>query len=196
MARNRKNKTNTQPPSQEIEIPEDEQWRLIRESGILEKARPSSIAPQRSELEEDVEEGMPQLCNEILDAMIYVIPTNFLLLMMEILIHYQYGRRPSLEALWDRMVPSIPILSVFIFYTTRHKRHRRTQFFLFTLATVVGPRMIYLLNRASWTVNMQQCPPLATVWVYCIVQLDLGPAALNLLVVGIFVWLKGLKLSF
>jgi len=39
-----------------------------------------------------------------------------------------------------------------------------------------------------------QCPPLATIWIYTIVQLDLGPAVLNLLVVGGFAWWKDLKI--
>jgi len=76
--------------------------------------------------------------------------------------------------------------------------------------------MIYILNHADWTQNKRQvllyvsaygldakaelrppqCPPLATIWVYTVLQLDLGPAVLNLVVVGIFVWLKGLKLVF
>jgi len=116
--------------------------------------------------------------------------------LMEIMIHYQYGQHPTLRALVDRMVPSVPILSLFVFYTTRYKEHRRTQLLLFALGSIVGSRMIFILNHADWTVNMRQCPPLATVWVYTIVQLDLGPAVLNLVAVGAFVWLKGLKLVF
>lgn len=41
---------------------------------------------------------------------------------------------------------------------------------------------------------MLQCPPLATIWVYTIVQLELGPAVLSLGIVGIYVWLRGLRI--
>lgn len=67
------------------------------------------------------------------------------------------------------------------------------QFIFFVIANVVGPRMVYLLSRGSWLVNMKQCPPLATIWVYTIFQLDLGPAVLNLAFVVAYVWWKGLK---
>ena len=39
-----------------------------------------------------------------------------------------------------------------------------------------------------------QCPPLATAWVYAIVQLDLSPAVFSLGVVGVYVWWQGLSL--
>jgi hypothetical protein len=43
---------------------------------------------------------------------------------------------------------------------------------------------------------MRQCPPLATLWIYTIVQLELAPATLSLITVGCFVWWNGLRLSF
>jgi hypothetical protein len=39
-----------------------------------------------------------------------------------------------------------------------------------------------------------KCPPLATTWVYAIVQLDLPYATLSLAVVGVYTWLSGLSL--
>ena len=89
------------------------------------------------------------------------------------------------------------------------------QFLLFIISIAVGSRMIYQFNRASWLVNMNQvscdlervrrtttansylhlqCPPLATIWIYTIIQLELVPAFLNLVVVGAFVWWKDLKI--
>jgi hypothetical protein len=68
------------------------------------------------------------------------------------------------------------------------------QFLLFWLSVVAGTRMLYLLKRGSWLVNMKQSPPLATIWVYTIVQLELGAAFLNLVVVGGWLWWKGISL--
>jgi len=68
------------------------------------------------------------------------------------------------------------------------------QFLLFIISIAVGSRMIYQFNHASWLVNMSQCPPLATIWTYTIIQLELIPAFLNLVVVGAFVWWKDLKI--
>ncbi|KAF9006463.1 hypothetical protein BDQ17DRAFT_1351791 [Cyathus striatus] len=173
-----------------IDISEEEQWRLIDRSGILKSVdNPSSdsFGPVKEEL---------TLGEEIFNSLVLIIPFTSILLLMDILIHHQYGQHVSFQSLMGRMIPSTPILSAFIFYTTRYKQYRSMQFLLFALSCLVSTRMIYQVNRASWLINMRQCPPLATLWIYTIVQLDLGPAVLSLLTTWSFVWWKGLKYSF
>jgi len=180
----------SKPAKPLIEITKDEQWRLINQSGILQN--PSLESMVESTIAE--EEEKLSLCDEIFNAVMLIIPFSTLLLLMVILIHHQYGKNVSWEIIMEKMLPGVPILSLFIFYTNRHKRHRRMQFLLFIVSIVVGSRMIYQLNHASWLVNINQCPPLATIWIYTIIQLELSPAFLNLVVVGAFVWWRGLKI--
>jgi len=134
------------------------------------------------------------LGDEIFNAMLLIIPFSGILLLMEILIRQQYGKETPMEVVLDRMVPGVPILSLFIFYTTRYKSYRRLQTLIFIISVGVGSRMLWLLNNASWLVNMRQCPPLATVWIYTVLQLDLELAVGSLVVVGGFVWWKDLKI--
>ncbi|RDB22676.1 hypothetical protein Hypma_010291 [Hypsizygus marmoreus] len=196
MARNRKansqkaEKDATSSSTEASEIPEDEQWRLVNESGILGKM--ASI-PRANE-EEVQEPELTPLGEEIFNSIILIIPMSFVLLLMEILIHFQYGKRPTFEAVLDRMVPGVPILSISIFYTTRYKSLHTMQAFLFVLAVFAGSRLIYLMNLGSWLVNMRQCPPLATMWVYATLQLNLAPAVVSLGVVGAYVWWRGLDI--
>jgi hypothetical protein len=192
MAGNRKAKTETSSePSTNLEISEEEQWRLINETGILKKAIPRSSPVVEAEETEDT-----PLAEEIFNSVILIIPFSFLLLMFEILIPHQYGKHPTFRDLVDRMVSGVPILSVFIFCTTRYKQTRKMQFMLFVLSIIVGTRMIWLINHSSWLINMQQCPPLATVWVYTIVQLELSPSVVALAIVGGWMKWKGLKLAY
>ncbi|KDR83834.1 hypothetical protein GALMADRAFT_236245 [Galerina marginata CBS 339.88] len=134
------------------------------------------------------------LSDELFNSVLLIIPFSSLLLLMEILIRHQYGKEASLDAIMDRMTPGVPILSIFIFYTTRYKQDRKMQLLLLAISVLVGSRMLWLLNNASWLVNMRQCPPLATVWIYTVVQLDLVAAVAGLLAVGGFVWWNGLKI--
>ncbi|KIK06781.1 hypothetical protein K443DRAFT_2908 [Laccaria amethystina LaAM-08-1] len=192
-----------------IKLSEDEQWRLINQTGVLKSlSKEGDLSnPAISADDEPTPFG-----DEVFNSLLLIIPFSFLLLMMEILILHQYGKNASLSAIMDRMIPGVPILSIFIFYSEdgstilvhidiqflaiRYKQRRRMQFFLFLLSTLVGSRMIYIINHASWLTNLQQCPPLATIWIYTIVQLDLGPAVAALTMTAGFVWWKGLKLSF
>ena len=81
---------------------------------------------------------------------------------------------------------------------------------LFVLSTLVGSRMLYLWDNASFLVIMKQvntlfggctghssvraqCPPLITIWIYTVVQLDLGAAVLSLSLVGCFVWWQDIR---
>ncbi|KAG6857352.1 hypothetical protein H0H87_005655 [Tephrocybe sp. NHM501043] len=101
MVRQRKNQQSDKrliDPSSEVpDIPEKEQWRLIKESGVLNKLK---TIP--SEMEDT------PVAEEIFNAVIIIIPISFLLLLMEILIHFQYGKHPTLKTLVDRMVSGVP----------------------------------------------------------------------------------------
>lgn len=55
-----------------LSIAEDEKWRLIKEAGVL----------QHSELSDESEPEIP-LAEEIVDALLYITPCSFLLLLME-----------------------------------------------------------------------------------------------------------------
>ncbi|KAH6914991.1 hypothetical protein BKA70DRAFT_1557333 [Coprinopsis sp. MPI-PUGE-AT-0042] len=177
-----------------IELDEAEQMRLIEQSGILERMKKVEVEREIDGMEY-VEERIP-LAEEILNAVIYIIPTSFLLLMMEILVHQQYQQATSIPVIVERMVSGIPIISLFVFYTLRYKSYRPLQAVLFWVSVLSSSRLIYQFNNASFLVNMQQAPPLATLWIFAVVMLDLGPAVLSLLAAGWFIWWKDLKLLF
>ncbi|KAI9466833.1 hypothetical protein BJY52DRAFT_1234630 [Lactarius psammicola] len=182
-----------------VQFSEEEQLRLIERTGTLkeipvsvQRHEASSTSPGASV---DEDEDYP-LAEEIFAATTLLIPMSFLLLMMYILVHFQYGQQPSWSAITDRMLSSVPILAIFIFFTNRHKHKRWAQAGFFVLSVVSGTRMIYQVNYSNWLLNMQQCPPIGTIWVYTVLQLDLGPAALALSTVGVWVWWTGARLVF
>ncbi|KAH7916190.1 hypothetical protein BJ138DRAFT_1076025 [Hygrophoropsis aurantiaca] len=188
MARNRKDKTKSPPNT---EISEDEQWRLIQESGVLQKVAQSDGAAVETSPDDD---GRIPLAEELFSAAVLLIPFSSFLLLMDILIHQQYAKHPTPWEFAERLMNSVPILSVFIFYTSRYKADRRMQVALFILSLGVGPRMIWLINRGSWLVNMRQCPRFATIWLYTVVQLELIPAVVSLAMIGGWAWWADMKL--
>ncbi|EIW61746.1 uncharacterized protein TRAVEDRAFT_117733 [Trametes versicolor FP-101664 SS1] len=196
--------------SSAIDIPEDEQWRIIEQTGILKQAGTSgSKVPAEGDDEEDYE--ISPLADEIFRALYLAIPMSFMLLLMEILVHNQYGRHATFDALRDRMLSGMPIIFVFVFYSELHQRtdtpatscllsnryktDKRMQAAFFWLSCIAGTRLIWLMNRGNWLVVMRQCPPIATAWIYAVVQLNLAPAVLSLVVAATFTWYKGYKLN-
>ncbi|KAI0003070.1 hypothetical protein BJV74DRAFT_815258 [Russula compacta] len=203
MARKRQTDKNQRQNTPDLQISSEEQLRLIKQSGILNKIPASDHKPTSSSSEsppqvnqENEDEGEYPLAEEIFASTTLLIPMSFLLLMMYILVHFQYGQHPSWNIISDRMLSSVPILAIFIFYTNRYKHTRWLQACFFVLSVASGTRMIYQVNYSNWRVNMQQCPPLGTIWVYTILQLDLGPAVLALSAVALWVWWTGARLVF
>ncbi|KAH9853809.1 hypothetical protein C2E23DRAFT_776710 [Lenzites betulinus] len=178
-----------------IDIPEEEQWRIIKESGILKQAGASTAAQEAALGGDDEDYEISPLADEVFRALFLAIPMSFMLLLMDILVHYQYGRRPTFLDLRDRLLPGVPIIYVFVFYSNRYKADKRAQAALFWLSCLAGGRLIWLLNRGNWLTVMQQCPPAATAWIFAVVQLNLGPAVLSLVVAGAYTWYKGFTLN-
>ncbi|KAI1792949.1 hypothetical protein LXA43DRAFT_299987 [Ganoderma leucocontextum] len=196
MARNRKTQSKAASSNGEpVDIPEAEQWRIIQESGVLKQIAKVSKTTKAEDGVDDEEDGLSPFAEEVFNAMMLIIPMSFMLLLMDVLVHFQYGRQPEyLSIFLNRMVPGVPILSIFIFYSNRHKSHPWAQAGFFLLACVAGPRLAWLINRGNWKVVMRQSPPLATAWIYAVVQMNLLPAALSLALVVGYGWYKGLKL--
>ncbi|KAF8138573.1 hypothetical protein EV363DRAFT_1314286 [Boletus edulis] len=185
-----------------VEIPEEEKWRLIRESGLLERFNDTGKSPSTSSstptppLTTDPEEhdGPSPLFEEIFNALMLIMPHTFFLIMMDILIHHQYAKQASFRDIMDRLINTFPIMALFMFYTIRHKNSTITQLGLLLLSFGVGPRMIWLVNRGSWLKNMAQCPQFATIWLYTVIQLKLSFALLSLVLIGGWSWWTGMKL--
>jgi len=177
-----------QPEKPLIDISEEEQWRIINQTGILKSAALQESPSNRDVSSMSAPDEITSLGDEIFNAMLLIIPFSSILLMMEILIRHQYGKEATFDVIMNRMIPGIPILSLFIFYTIRYKRDRRMQALLFIISILVGSRMLWQMDNGNWLSNMQQVPPLATVWIYTIVQLDLGTAVASLAVIGAYVW--------
>ncbi|KAG7451029.1 uncharacterized protein BT62DRAFT_1000259 [Guyanagaster necrorhizus] len=170
-------KDSESPPSvaRESTLPKEENWHFMQESEDLQTPDGPGVAAE-----------------EIFNAIAMIVPFSFLLLMMEILIRYQYGKHPGLNVLVEQMVSNVPILALLIFYTMRYKQHRRLQIGFFLASIGIGCRTVYLLSRGSLYVNIRQVGifvPVATCH-----RLELGTAVLNLAVVSTYVWWKGLKL--
>ncbi|KIO12871.1 hypothetical protein M404DRAFT_699642 [Pisolithus tinctorius Marx 270] len=104
----RRNAVKASPASSSnIVITEEEQWRLVRESGVLSKVKKDQDS-ERSATEEPDDDGPSALVEEIFDASVFIMPMTFFLVMMEILIHRQYGKQPSFGDVAQKLLSTLP----------------------------------------------------------------------------------------
>lgn len=86
MARKRQTDKNQSQNTTDLQISEEEQWRLIEQSGLLKKVptsdhEPTSSSTPQANQGDDNEEEYP-LAEELFAATTLLIPMSFLLLMM------------------------------------------------------------------------------------------------------------------
>ena len=79
-----------------------------------------------------------------------------------------------------------------IYLTNRHKSKKWVQFVMAVGSALVGSFLLYTLQHTPSLGQMARAPGLATIWIYFVVQLDLIPALVTLILVGLY-WYFGLK---
>jgi hypothetical protein len=86
MARKRQTDKNQSQDTPDLQISNEEQWRLIEQSGVLKKVptsdhQPTSSSTPQANKENEEEEEYP-LAEEVFAATTLLIPVSFLLLLM------------------------------------------------------------------------------------------------------------------
>ncbi|KAG8748518.1 hypothetical protein FRC10_003651 [Ceratobasidium sp. 414] len=84
------------PPKPEV-ISEEEQWRLINDTGVLQLA-------QKDSEEDDIQ----PLADSILNTAILAIPLSFLYILLDILVQQQYAQQPTIREEFGRIIANVP----------------------------------------------------------------------------------------
>ncbi|KIR36508.1 hypothetical protein I352_01458 [Cryptococcus deuterogattii MMRL2647] len=138
--------------------------------------------------EEDEEHARQEEGDDVIfNTLIMAVPFTFLYLMLDILVHLQYSHRPGWYLLGEHVLKALP--------TNAYPTHPLTNSFLMSASILAGCRLIWLVNKASWSTVTAQAPPMGTLWIFTIVQLPLGRALLTLMFVGGWFWYSGLKFA-
>lgn len=146
-----------------------------------------------SEVEED---AMSPGVEKFLDLLIWSIPFTSLYVLLDIMIHQQYAMHPTLAQEFGRMIGTVPILVAIIWLTTISPKIPRKvlQYLLFVASILLGSSFIWIFHQSPYMEVVRRTPPLGTLWIYCVVKLDLIPCVTSVSAVGAFVWWNGLPL--
>ncbi|KAJ3049636.1 hypothetical protein HK097_009386 [Rhizophlyctis rosea] len=172
-------KTPSKPP---VEYTEEEQWRIINETGILQKVaendkrkpKPKSKRSREPE-DEDIPPGPL--------AFLFALPLTVLHGGMDYIVHlqYDYGEHFTFKRVLSRQLPLFPVLVLFIYFTTKYKNLLVSQL-LFTIASAAaGVGLVYFSTEDQTFGAMLKTPGLAVLWIYLVIQMRLPLACLSLL---------------
>ncbi|KAJ8662933.1 hypothetical protein O0I10_001109 [Lichtheimia ornata] len=170
------------PPTQD-DIAESEKMRLMQQAGLLEKVkkREAEIAA------ENIGTAV-----YIWQAIFMSIPFGLLVGAFDVTVKVQYSEPWNYTELFIRSCKAMPALFPFIYITNRHRNSRWMQAIMAIGSTVVGAFLLYTLRNTPSLGQMARAPGLATIWIYFIIQLDLLPAVITLLLVALY-WYFGLR---
>ncbi|KAI7902124.1 uncharacterized protein BX663DRAFT_536768 [Cokeromyces recurvatus] len=163
------------------DIPDDEKLRLIDQTGLLKK-----VKKREAELAE------PTTAEYIWQAIFLSIPFGFLMATFDVTVKVQYSEPWNYASMIVKCVKSAPALAPFIYLTNRYKSNRLAQILMSIGSAVCGSLLMYTLRHSPSLGQMMRAPGLATIWIYFIIQLDLAPATLTLLLVLLY-WYFGLR---
>ncbi|KAJ2630163.1 hypothetical protein H4R22_002862 [Coemansia sp. RSA 1290] len=172
------------------DIPDNEKMRLIRESGIMSKytkangtgsdVDESELQPVQGEQASDIPLWM--------DAIIYTVGLAAVYGLFETLVNQQYSVEIAVSELIRRMAKTLPALYAIVYFTLRFRRTRVANLVMLVGACVSGCYFIHLNLHSPRLGIMRRAPGLVTMWIYFTFLMDVRPAIINALVVGLF-WL-------
>ncbi|KAL0091315.1 hypothetical protein J3Q64DRAFT_1807264 [Phycomyces blakesleeanus] len=164
-------------------VPEAEKMRLFESTGLLQKVkqREAELAKQHTTSTE-----------YLWQAIFMSIPFAFLLGTFDITVKVQFSEPWTYSGLLIKSLKSIPALIPFIYLTNRYKSSNITQTIMATSSVVVGSFLLYTMHHSPSLGQMMRAPGLATIWVYFVVQLNLLPAVISLLISATY-WYFGLR---
>ncbi|CAO1617567.1 unnamed protein product [Sympodiomycopsis kandeliae] len=146
-----------------------------------------------SEMKED---SMSPRVEKFLDLLIWSIPFTSLYVLLDVMIHQQYALHPTLLEEFGRMIGTVPILVTIVWSTTISPKipQRALQILFFIASILLGSAFVWTFHQSPFMEVVRRTPPLGTLWIYCVVKLDLIPCVVSVATVGAFVWWNQLPL--
>ena len=63
------------------------------------------------------------------------------------------------------------------------------------MSALAGPYLVHTTNTSSHLAIMKRCPTIACLWLWAVVELDLGPAVASVAVTGVFMYYMGYNIK-
>ncbi|KAG0255092.1 hypothetical protein DFQ27_006432 [Actinomortierella ambigua] len=169
-------------------IPDQEKWRLITESGIMGRLQERENQHKHGDDNDDdsSEELDDSNRDYLFEGIFFSIPTTCLFVVMDILVHRQYGETYSGANIFRKIVKIFPAILLMVYFSNKTKRYRAVQALMFTVSVACGCYFLRTMYRSPALGIMQRAPGIVTILVYCMVQMDLLPAALSIILCGLY----------
>jgi hypothetical protein len=170
----------------------DERMREIRGAKKIKVNRKAGTA---AAADDDDELLLSPRAERVLDALLWTGSLAMLHFTFDALVQRQYGAEVNWIELLQRAI--LAFVALFILFYPLHPtpsnptliprvparyQHPIRQAVFFAMSVAAGCSLIYVTNAKGYIANMKRAPPLACLWLWAVIELDLAWAALSLVV--------------
>ena len=128
------------------------------------------------------------------EAIVYSISLAMLHFTLDVLVLNQYTQGVVWKEVFIRSGKMFPTLfiAIYLLHTkTANRLQLLRQLFFFAAAGYAGCHLIHAGNKHGYYMVMQRAPPIGTVWIWSVVELNLPYAVVHVLVVLVYTWWNG-----
>ena len=113
---------------------------------------------------------------------------------LDVLVFNQYRQEIEWGEIFQRSLIVLPALFLLLFTMASETASRfplLKQIFFFAVGVGAGCYVIYAANKYSYYAVMKRAPPLGTLWIWSVIEMNLPFAAVSLVVNFGFLWYNG-----
>lgn len=130
------------------------------------------------------------------EAVLYGSTLSMLHFTLDVLVYNQYRQAIEWSEIFSRIGRIIPVLFVIVYmlHTKTAARFPLVKQLLFLITSITaGCYMVYSGNTYGYFAVMKRAPPVGTLWVWSVIEMQLVYAVSSLIVVGVYTWWNGFK---
>jgi hypothetical protein len=129
-------------------------------------------------------------------ALLYTVSLSAVHTTLDVLVLSQYSQDIFFRDIFGRLLRLTPalFLALWILHSERVNVPRYAlarQLFFFVIAGAASAYLFYAGNEEGYYYVMRRAPPLGTLWVWSVVELELTWTLVHVVGVGLWVWWKG-----
>ncbi|KAK3076503.1 hypothetical protein LTS18_012831, partial [Coniosporium uncinatum] len=130
------------------------------------------------------------------EAILYSFTLSVLHFTLDVLVFQQYRQEIEWQEIIFRTLGMAPAL-FFLIYMMHSDTAARwpgvKQILFLSTSVAAGCYLIYSGNNAGYYAVMKRAPPVGTLWVWSVIEMQLLYAVVSVAIVGVYMWWGGLK---
>ncbi|KUI63027.1 hypothetical protein VP1G_10164 [Cytospora mali] len=159
---------------------------------------------QHGQGDDEDEEGLSPTAERIMETLLYSVSLAMLHFTLDVLVQRQYGETVEWYNIVERATQAFMVFAALVYALHPHSavttvvpglplgyQPAARQTIFLAISLVAGCYLIYITNEYSYLAVLKQAPPVGALWVWSVIELNLGLAVLTLAGSGLFFWQGG-----